>query len=261
MGSPGCMKDFLADNHDIDASIDIDNNDMTSLCYRATGGYTMEFNFYGIGGHAFGAFGTIANPASAAARAVAKIADFEVPDEPKTSFCVSNIHTGSDASIHAFPDKATFKINFRSNSPEELEKLKERVFAAVQEACDEETRRWNKDTITWDSKIVSQIPAGVQDDHAPLVEAAACGLQSMGIEPTLAKSGCTNANIAIAKGIPAICLGRAFTDTEKSRKIHNHSVNEHYSTRFAYKAVALAFETLMLAAGIEGKSAPILPKK
>ena len=89
MGGLGGMKDFLADNDDIDISLSLDNNDMSLLVFEATGGETYEVNFYGIGGHAFGCFGKMAQPVHAAARAVAKIADFVVPSDPKTSFCVS----------------------------------------------------------------------------------------------------------------------------------------------------------------------------
>ena len=95
------MKDFLNDNDDIDISLTIDNNDMSALIFEATSGETYEVNFYGIGGHAFGSFGEMAQPIHAAARAVAKIADFTVPSDPKTSFCVSNFHGGTAAGVHA----------------------------------------------------------------------------------------------------------------------------------------------------------------
>ncbi len=72
MGGLGGMKDFLNDNDDIDISLTIDNNDMSVLIFEATSGETYEVNFYGIGGHAFGAFGEMAQPIHAAARAVAR---------------------------------------------------------------------------------------------------------------------------------------------------------------------------------------------
>ena len=124
MGGLGGMKDFLNDNDDIDISLTIDNNDMSVLIFEATSGETYEVNFYGIGGHAFGAFGEMAQPIHAAARAVAKIADFTVPSDPKTSFCVSNFHGGTATGVHAIASQATIKFNFRSNSPEELAKLR-----------------------------------------------------------------------------------------------------------------------------------------
>mgnify|MGYP001079442562 CR=1 FL=1 len=62
MGGLGGMKDFLNDNDDIDISLTIDNNDMSALIFEATSGETYEVNFYGIGGHAFGSFGEMAQP-------------------------------------------------------------------------------------------------------------------------------------------------------------------------------------------------------
>lgn len=67
----------------------------------------------------------------------AKIADFVVPSDPKTSFCVSNFHGGNDAGVHAIAPKATIKFNFRSNSQEELAKLRTNIFNAIEEACQE----------------------------------------------------------------------------------------------------------------------------
>ena len=137
MGSLGGMKDFLDHNPDIEASISVDGAWTEGTTFEATGFKTYEVNFYGIGGHAYGAFGEMANPLHAAARAVAKIADFQVPEDPRTTFCVSNFHAGNDAGIHAIVPKATIKFNFRSNSAEVLEELNDRIFKAIQEACDE----------------------------------------------------------------------------------------------------------------------------
>ena len=55
---------------------------MGSLRYRVT--------FKGPGGHSYGAFGMV-NPIHALGRAMAKIGDFQVPREPKTTFNVGRI--------------------------------------------------------------------------------------------------------------------------------------------------------------------------
>ena len=253
MGGLGGMKDFLADNDDIDISLSLDNNDMSLLVFEATGGETYEVNFYGIGGHAFGCFGKMAQPVHAAARAVAKIADFVVPSDPKTSFCVSNFHGGNDAGVHAIAPKATIKFNFRSNSQEELAKLRTNIFNAIEEACQEETAKWGQDTITWDKKLISSVPGGTQDMHAPLVETAYMGLSHLGVEPVIHRGGCTNANVAVAKGLPALCMGRAYAPDENSKNIMNHSIHEKFPITGAYKAIQQAFMVLMMAAGIDGE--------
>lgn len=58
----------------------------------------------------------------------------------------------------AIASQATIKFNFRSNSPEELAKLRTKIFDAIEEACREETEKWGKDEITWDKNLISQVP-------------------------------------------------------------------------------------------------------
>lgn len=98
---------------------------------------------------------------------MAKIADFVVPSDPKTSFCVSNFHGGNDAGVHAIAPKATIKFNFRSNSQEELAKLRTNIFNAIEEACQEETAKWGQDTITWDKKLTAVFPADPGYERSP----------------------------------------------------------------------------------------------
>ena len=253
MGSLGGMKDFLDDNYEnLDASISIDGGDIADITYEATGFKTYEVNFYGIGGHAYGAFGKMANPLHAAARAVAKIADFEVSENPRTTFCVSNFHAGNDAGVHAIVPKATIKFNFRSNSKELLEELDGRIFKAIGEACDEETARWGKDTITWDMKQYCDVPAGTQDVHSPMVESTYAVLESLGVKGNFSAGGSTNCNMAIDKGIPAVCIGRGYypEGADKDNKVHN--LGEKYPVKGAYLGVQQLMLTALMCAGIEG---------
>ena len=252
MGSLGGMKDFLDDNEGkIDASISIDGASIADITYEATGFKTYEVNFYGIGGHAYVAFGTMANPLHAAGRAVAKIADLEVAKDPRTTFCVSNFHSGNDGGIHAIPSKATIKFNFRSNSAELLEDLNDRIFAAIQEACDEETARWGKDTITWDSKIFCDVPAGTQDAHSPIVEGVYAVIEHLGMEPLLSQGGSTNCNMAIGKKIPAICIGRGYYPKGTKPETFVHNLGEKYRIDGAYKGVQETYLMALLCAGVE----------
>jgi len=255
MGSLGGMKDFLDHNPDIDGSISVDGAWTESITYEATGFKTYEVNFYGIGGHAYGAFGLMANPLHAAARAVAKIADFQVSADPKTTFCVSNFHAGNDAGVHAIVPKATIKFNFRSNSAELLEELNDRIFKAIQEACDEETARWGKDTITWDSVQYCDVPAGNQDIHAPLVEATYLAAKHLSPDPEKVyfnQGGSVNGNMAVARGLPCVTIGGGLVDT----KCHN--LEEYYPTENSHLCPQEVMLLLLMAAGIEGKTESVL---
>ena len=57
------------------------------IIYTATGSHRYEVKFKGNGGHSFADFG-LPNPIHAMGRAIAKIADFKVSDNPKTTFNV-----------------------------------------------------------------------------------------------------------------------------------------------------------------------------
>lgn len=255
MGALGGMEDFLKTHPELNGTISVDGAWTEGITFEATGIQTYAVNFYGIGGHAYGAFGQMANPLHAAARAVAKIADFQVPASPRTTFCVSNFHAGNDAGIHAIVPKATIKFNFRSNSEEELMKLKKRIFDAIQEACDEETARWGKDTITWDYEHYCDIHAGNQDIHAPIVEAAYLAAKNCSEDPEkvyFSQGGSVNGNRSVARGIPAVTLGGGLTDT----KCHN--LEEFYPMKDSWRLPQEVLLMILMAAGVEGRTESIL---
>ncbi|MBO6159395.1 MAG: M20/M25/M40 family metallo-hydrolase [Firmicutes bacterium] len=255
MGALGGMEDFLKTHPELNGTISVDGAWTEGITFEATGIQTYAVNFYGIGGHAYGAFGQMANPLHAAARAVAKIADFQVPASPRTTFCVSNFHAGNDAGIHAIVPKATIKFNFRSNSEEELMKLKKRIFDAIQEACDEETARWGKDTITWDYEHYCDIHAGNQDIHAPIVEAAYLAAKKCSEDPEkvyFSQGGSVNGNRSVARGIPAVTLGGGLTDT----KCHN--LEEFYPMKDSWRLPQEVLLMILMAAGVEGRTDSIL---
>lgn len=250
IGSFSGMMNFLSEN-DVDASINIDGPSAAAIVYEATGHMTCEATFHGIGGHAHGAFAKVANPLNAAARAVAKIADFQVPEDPRTSFCVSNFHAGNDAGIHAIVPEATIKFNLRSDSQQVLDDLYARILAALDEACAEETARWGKDTITVTHKRYCSVPAGTQDVHAPIVEATYAIIEFLGYEPAFLQGGSTNCNMAIGKNIPGVCLGMGGVDCGA------HTLDEFFETTDAYKGVQQAFLLALMTAGIDGKTEPM----
>ena len=236
----------------IDASISIDGSGADKITYNATGIKTMVFNFYGIGGHAYGAFAKVANPLHAAARAVAKIACLSVPANPKTTYSVSNFHAGNDAGIHAITENATIKINFRSNSSEELEKLEKAIIKSMEEACREETEFWNQDTITYDYDYLVDIPAGQQDINRSILQAAYLSMEHIGLKPVFTMDGCTNANIPVSLGLPAICIGRGGNEGGV------HTTKEWFEIEGAYRCPQEVFLIALSVSGIEGVTASVL---
>ena len=201
------MKYYVEHHPELDASISVDGDGWSEITFEATGIQTYEVVFHGVGGHAYGAFGKVANPIHAAGRAIAKISDFVVPSYPRTSFAVTNLEAGSYSAVHSIVPECTIRFNFRSNDQGELMKLRDKIFAAIEEACKEETERWGMDTITYTAKHICDVNAGVQDPHIAIVEGAVAVSEFLGDEATLSKGGSTNCNRAIEAGLQAVCLG------------------------------------------------------
>jgi len=165
---------------------------------------------------------------------------------------VSNFHAGNISGVHAIASEASFIVNFRSDGAEEFAAIKKAVFDAVEESTRVESERWGKNTIEVNSRILCDIPGGTQDAHSPLVESAWLSLESLGVQPCLEEGGSTNANIAIGKGIPALCMGRAWAPDENSRRVHNHSLDEKLHIVNAHKPVQHIVLMLLMAAGLDG---------
>ena len=100
----------------VDAFVSIDNQYTGGVIYTATGSHRYEVTFTGRGGHSFQNF-SIPNPIHAMGRAIAQIAEFQVPDEPKTTFNVGVIQGGT--SVNTISGSASMLVDLRSDSEEE----------------------------------------------------------------------------------------------------------------------------------------------
>jgi acetylornithine deacetylase/succinyl-diaminopimelate desuccinylase-like protein len=160
--------------------------------------------FVGPGGHSFGAFG-MPNPIHAMGRAIAKIAEIQVPTAPKTTFNVGIVSGGT--SVNTISPTGVMEVDMRSESAKELATIDGKVHAAIQQALSEERARWPRSRVPLDVKIdtIGIRPTGEQPDDAPIVRAAIASGKALGFTaPTGASS--TDSNIAISLGIPAVTI-------------------------------------------------------
>lgn len=239
------MQYYVTHHPELEASISVDGPGYQEVVYEATGIQTYEVVFHGIGGHACGSFAKVANPLHAAARAIAKISEFQVPTTPMTTFAVTNFEAGNISSVHAIVKDALIRFNFRSNSQEELEKLRTRIFDAIEEACKEETDRWGKDTITYTVKHICDVNCGNQDPHSPIVEGAMVASEYLGCkEPRLGNGGSTNCSRALEVGLPAVCLGGG---SDYNARVH--SLEEQFKVENCFKGCQITLLLALLCAG------------
>src|SRR3989442_13373209 len=100
----------------VDRFLSLDGTGL-SVVTSAVGSHRYRVTFKGPGGHSFGAFGT-ANPIDALGRAVAKIAEFQVPSTPRTTFNVGKI--GGGTSVNAIPSESWMEVDLRSSDAASL---------------------------------------------------------------------------------------------------------------------------------------------
>jgi len=101
----------------VDAFLSFDGPGMDRITNRALGSRRYRVEISGPGGHSWGDFG-LPNPVHALARAVAKLAGYPLPREPRTTFNVGRIEGGT--SINSIPEKAAMDVDLRSGADAEL---------------------------------------------------------------------------------------------------------------------------------------------
>jgi len=188
--------------------ISVDGGGGASIVSRAVGSHRYTISFEGPGGHSYGAFG-MTNPMHAMGRAIARIADLQVPSGPRTTFNVGVVRGGT--SVNTITPLAQMDVDMRSESAANLLEMDRRIRAAVDTAVREELARWpsSKAPVTVKYDTIGIRPTGGQRDDAYIVRTAmaAATLLDDGLAWTpRTGASSTDANIPIALGIPAITI-------------------------------------------------------
>jgi acetylornithine deacetylase/succinyl-diaminopimelate desuccinylase-like protein len=218
-GTKNLFKDSLKGQ--IDKFISVDGTGL-SIENAGVGSYRYRATFQGPGGHSFGAFG-MANPIQAMGRAIAKIDNFQVPDNPKTTFNVGRV--GGGTSVNAIPFECWMEVDMRSAGKDALETLNAKYKAAVQEAVEEENRRWNaRGPVTVSNELVGVRPAGSTPADSAIVLTALAVTRLLGPEGTL-REGSSDSNVPMNLGIPALTIGGGGSGSGA------HSLNETFDIK------------------------------
>ncbi len=246
---------FASKEEHIDGFISIDGAAVDRILHGSTGSRRFRATYEGPGGHSWNAFG---NPSAnhALGRAIAKIAELQVPAEPKTSFTVGVVSGGT--TVNAIAAKASMEIDTRSVSNEELNKLVDRLLPLLSEAADEENARWGAPADKQVKVIIDPIghrPAGDQSDLSPVLLAARASMNALELPLKRYSCASTDQNVAVSLGVPATTLGGGGSEG------NNHNLNEWFNAENSYQGPQLALLTALSLVGIQGVSEPLLPKR
>ena len=253
LGNLRGVKALFREHKDIDGFISVDGLQITRISNQATGSRRYEYIFRGPGGHSFQEFG-LPSAIHAMGRAIAKISDLQTPPEPKTTFTVGTVRGGT--SVNAIAAEARMAVDMRSNESDELARLEARVLALVHEAADEENRRWGSNKITVDINLIGDRPAGRIPETSAIVQAARHAVTVISRTPRVTFVGAsTDSNLAISVGIPAVTIGGG------GEGGNWHSLNEWYKPVNAYFGPQNALLMVLVLAGLDGVTQPVLTSR
>jgi tripeptide aminopeptidase len=179
---------------EVDAFIAVDGH-LAGVVHQGVGSVRYEARFSGPGGHSWGDYGT-PSALHALGDAIHALTRIEVPRVPRSSVNVGVARGGT--TVNAIAEEATCTVDLRSVDAATLMRL----------AADAERRLRSvarRHGVVVEVTRVGDRPAASGGNEA-LVAMAEQALRSVGIEP-LRSASSTDANAAMAAGLPALCFG------------------------------------------------------
>jgi tripeptide aminopeptidase len=192
----------------ISASVVIDGAGTDTIIADALGSRRFEVTAQGPGGHSWTDFGA-PNPIVAISRAIALFSETRVPTSPKTTFNVGVISGGT--SVNSIPESASMRVDIRSSSAFEIERLELELRSAVKQAVREEdsdarsggTADRELEALI---KVIGNRPAGELDRKSRILQLVRAVDSYVGNSAQLQRAS-TDANIPISLGREALAIG------------------------------------------------------
>jgi acetylornithine deacetylase/succinyl-diaminopimelate desuccinylase-like protein len=190
--------------HRIAAAIALEGGGSSAVVTRALGSLRFRVTITGPGGHSWADAGTL-NPILLVSEALTRIAALKLPTNPLTTINVGHISGGT--SVNSIPESATALLDIRSTDPVQLVATATAVHQIFDEIVSPPT---TKKTTTPPPNLhietIGNRPAAALPDDSPLLHTlrAVDRHLTLRTEPRL---GSTDANIPLARGVPAIAIG------------------------------------------------------
>ena len=185
----------------------LDGAGTDTIISEGLGSRRYEVTIRGHGGHSWSDFG-VANPIVGLARVIDRFTRTSVPATPKTTYNIGIISGGT--SVNSIPESATMRVDTRSASVEELDKLEHALHEAVDQVIPELTGRKRQELLTAEVRVIGNRPAAdLPADSQLLKTIRAVDAQLK----NTAKIQCasTDANVPLSLGREAIAIGAGGT--------------------------------------------------
>src|ERR1700736_6752785 len=192
-------------------SVVLDGAGADTIVAEALGSRRFEVIVRGPGGHSWSDFGA-PHPIFVLARAVQAFGPTPVPTSSKATFNVGVIRGGT--SVNSIPESASMRVDIRSTSMAEMERLERALRQALDQAVEEETRVTEARTssprrpfgLSSEVVVIGNRPAGELYPNARILQVIRAVDAQLGNAAQVQRAS-TDANIPLSLGQEAIAIG------------------------------------------------------
>jgi tripeptide aminopeptidase len=200
------MRHIFSDPHwseAIAATLVLDGAGADSVVAEALGSRRFEVLVRGPGGHSWSDFGA-PNPIIVLARAIERFTQVRVAAVPKTTFNVGVIRGGT--SVNSIPESASMRVDMRSTSSAEIDRLEMALRAALDQALLADMGKARSGALTYEATMIGSRPAGELDSNARILRVIRAVDSHLG-NPSQVQRASTDANIPLSLGREAVAIG------------------------------------------------------
>jgi tripeptide aminopeptidase len=192
-------------------SLILDGAGSDTIVAEALGSRRFEIIVRGPGGHSWSDFG-MPNPILVLARAIHWFSQTSIPSSPKTTFNVGVIRGGT--SVNSIPESASMRVDIRSTSMAEMERLEAALRRALEHAVEEESRVSERrissqkrlSGLSCEVVPIGNRPAGELEGNARILKVIRAVDSYLGNAAQIQRAS-TDANIPLSLGREAIAIG------------------------------------------------------
>ena len=189
----------------------LDGAGSDTIVSQALGSRRFEVIVRGPGGHSWSDFGA-PNPILVLATAMHEFAQTPIPASPKTTFNVGIIRGGT--SVNSIPESASMRVDIRSTSMVEMERLESALHLALDKAVEKESRatarrgpqRPRPYGLNCEVVPIGNRPAGELDANARILQVVRAVDAHINNVAQIQRAS-TDANIPLSLGREAIAIG------------------------------------------------------
>lgn len=183
----------------------IDGAGTDTYVTQALGSRRFEISFRGPGGHSWSDFG-VPNPITLLARALARFSEGAVPESPRTTYNIGVIQGGT--SVNSIPESAAARVDLRSASKQELQRLEERLRECVHEAWSEQSlaHRGSEPRARFAIESIGDRPAAELAADARILKVVRAVDAHLRIH-SIPRLASTDANVPLSLGKEATTIG------------------------------------------------------